>query len=172
MAGEGKKYRDKATGEIKDGNNPFYQFYKHNFKLIRWVIHQNSLAAEVLFFLVENMDKRNALVISQRSLAEALEVTRMTVHRCIKFLQDNKVIKVYKSGNTNVYAVNADIVWQKSHAEKVFARFDAKVYLSKSEQDDQTQVEIEKEFMNHVNTKPKESILDKLNGMPDEQDSL
>jgi hypothetical protein len=151
MAGQGTEYLDKSTGELKEGNNPFYQFYKHNLKIIRWMAKEYPKALEVFLFIVENMDKKNALVISQTTLAEALDIGRTTVFRCIKFLQEKKCLAVYKSGNTNVYAINADIVWQKSHADKVFAKFDAKVYLSKSEQDESiTPINVKTELVGHA----------------------
>lgn len=131
----GIPYIDKATGEPKEGNPYFFQFYKHNFKLIRSLLKENSLASQVFMFIVEHMDGNNALVISQHALSEALGYHRQSIYRAVKHLVEGKYLAVVKSGNTNIYCVNADIVWQDTHEKKTFAKFNARVYVTASEQE-------------------------------------
>jgi len=149
MAGKGTTYVNKDTGEISEGNNPFYQFYEHNLKLIRWMTRENPRALEIFLWLVEHMDGKNAIVVSQPALAEALKIHRSTIHRSILFLREHHCIAVLKSGNTNIYAVNADIVWRDTHENKKFALFDARVYLSLSEQN-QDDIEFKTELLGHA----------------------
>jgi len=145
----GTTYVDKRTGEIYQGNNPFFQFYQHNFKLIRWMMNENPAALKLFLWLVEHMDGKNAIVVSQPTLAEALSYTTRTIQRAIKFLRENECIAVLKSGNTNVYAVNADIVWTNTHEKKKFALFDSKVYLSWNEQN-QDETLFKTELLGHA----------------------
>lgn len=136
MARKGTTYVNQDTGELYEGNNPFFQFYKHNFKLIRWMTKENPRALEIFLWLVEHMDGKNAIVISQPALAQALKIHRSTIHRSITFLRKHECIAILKSGNTNIYAINADIVWQNTHENKKFALFDTKIYISWDEQDE------------------------------------
>ena len=96
---------------------------------------ENPTAVKVFTWLLKQMDKRNALVISQQALAEALGVSRMTIHTSTKYLKEKKAIDVFKSGNVSIYAVNAQIAWKADANGKKYALFDAAVYIAESEQD-------------------------------------
>lgn len=138
---------DKKTGELFEGNPPFFQFRIHNFKLIRKLTSENKIAAELFFFFVENMDKRtNSLIVGQEVLSEVLECSRMTIHRAIKHLIDEKYLQVLKMGVSNVYCINADIVWTKRADELYHARFNTAVYLTSSEQDEETKLKIKQNY--------------------------
>ena len=138
---------NKKTGELFEGNPPFFQFREHNFKLIRKLNEKSPTAANLFFFLVENMDKRtNSLVVSQDALCEILNCTRMTVYNVVKLLVEEKYVQVLKIGVNNVYCINADIVWTKRADELYHARFNAAVYLTSSEQDNETKIKIKKNY--------------------------
>lgn len=146
---------DKKTGELFEGNPPFFQFRKHNFKLIRKLNENSPTAANLFFFLVENMlESSNSLVVSQEALCEVLEISRMTLHRAVKQLIEGKYVQVLKSGVNNVYCINADIVWTKRHNELYHARFNTSVYLTSSEQDEKQKLKIKKSFEKFVNVEP------------------
>ena len=132
----GRYYLDKTTGELRLGNKKFYQFYVHNFKVISQLQRDFSTAVTILFFIIEHMELDNALVISQKALSEVLGISRSTVYRNVEILKNSKIIRVLKTGNSNIYVVNADVVWRKSAEQKKFALFNAKVYLTPSEQDE------------------------------------
>lgn len=127
---------DESTGEISELNNNFVQLYVDNLDLIIKMTEENPTAVRLFTFILKHMDNRNALVISQHALSEALEVGRTTIHNSVSFLKEKQAIAVFKSGNVNVYAVNVQIAW-KSHASgKRYAMFNAKVFISESEQED------------------------------------
>jgi short-subunit dehydrogenase len=138
---------DKKTGEIHEGNPPFFQFKKHNFKMIRKLMDENIIASKMLMFLIENMNEiTNSLIVSQESLSEVLECGRTSIYNATKHLVDGKYIQLLKSGVNNVYCVNADIVWTK-RADQIFhARFNTSVYLTSTEQDEEQKLEIKKRF--------------------------
>lgn len=138
---------DKKTGELFEGNPLFFQFRKHNFKMIEVLIKENQIAARLFMFLVNNMQEPyNSLVVSQEALCEVLEVSRKTVYTALKYLTDRKYVQVLKSGVNNIYCVNADIVWTKRAEEIYHARFNTAVYLTSSEQDEEQKLKIKKHF--------------------------
>lgn len=146
---------DKKTGELFEGNPPFFQFREHNFKLVRKLNEKSPTAANLFFFLVENMDKRtNSLIVSQDALCEVLKCTRMTVYNVVKVLVEEKYIQVLKCGVNNVYCINADIVWTKRHDELYHARFNTSVYLTSSEQDEETKLKIKKNYEKFLGVEP------------------
>lgn len=146
---------DKKTGEIFEGNPPFYQFRKHNFKMIRKLMNENVVASKMFMFLIENMNEgTNSLVVSQDALCEVLECSRMTLYRSIKHLVDKSYVQVLKSGSNNVYCVNADIVWTKRANQTFHARFNTAVYLTESEQEEEQRLNIKKRFEKHLDVEP------------------
>jgi hypothetical protein len=123
------------TGEIEAKNPHFVQFYKENFHIIRKLFRRNGFAGELFLFFTENMDKTNALIVSYQTLQEVYnDVCLRTIQRAIKYLKDNKYIDIKKSGNMNVYCVNASLVWQDYRTNIKYAKFNATVYLSENEQ--------------------------------------
>lgn len=138
---------DKKTGELYEGNPRFFQFRMHNFKLIRKLTSENKVAAELFFFLIENMaEGSNSFIVSQEALSQVLNCSRMTVYRATKHLVEEKYIQILKSGVNSIYCVNADIVWTKRHDDLYHARFNASVYLTSSEQDKEQKLKIMKGF--------------------------
>lgn len=153
-----KSITDKRSGEEIEGNNPFFQLYRHNIKIIRQTITENPMAARLFMFLVENMDNKNAILISQKALEEALDVSIRSVQMAVKYLTDREYIMVLKSGTSNVYCVNADIVWTQRADKKKYAKFEAKVYLTASEQNLETQakIQLQTEYQKVATVKEKE----------------
>jgi hypothetical protein len=145
-------YVDSSTAETVEANPPFVQFYKHSLPVVRKLTKDNSTASQVFLFLVEHMEGDNAIIVSQQAMCEVLGVGRTAIWNAIKYLQDNKYIAVMKSGTSNVYFLNADIVWQQSHDKKRFAKFAARVFLTESEQ-----VEVKKERTVRVQPKRKKA---------------
>lgn len=126
---------DYTSGEISEVNANFIQFYEDKLPLISIMIDENATATKLFLFLVRHMDKRNAIIISQQAITEALGLTRQTISKCIKYLTDKKVLAIFKSGTSNIYAINSQIVWKTNANGKKYALFDARVYITKSEQE-------------------------------------
>lgn len=125
---------DKDTGlfEVK---NPYHvQMYKKHLPTVRMLVKTNPIAGEIFLFFIENMDGTNALVVSYKVLQEITGKSERSVARAVKVLKDKKLVKILKSGNMNVYCVNAEIVWQKAREDIKHAKFRANVYLTKTEQ--------------------------------------
>lgn len=126
---------DYNTGEVTRVNTNFIQFYNDKLPFVNSMIKDDATAVRLFLFLVEHMDKRNAIIISQQAISEALELNRRTIIRCIKYLVEKKALTIFKSGTSNIYAINSQIVWRSNADGKEYALFDARVYISKSEQD-------------------------------------
>lgn len=123
------------TGELEQLNDNFVQLYVDKLDLIIEMTGENPTAVKLFVWLLKHMDKRNALVISQEALAEAMNMHRTTIFRSVNYLKEKKALDILKSGSTNIYAVNAQIAWKSNAGGKRFAHFDAAVYIAESEQD-------------------------------------
>ena len=98
-------------------HSPFSRFAQLNLdtdcgKLCRKLIHKNPSAYEIYDFLVEKADGMNAVVCSVQVLKEALSLSEATIYRAINVLKESEFLDVRKSGTTNVYCLNSDLVWK------------------------------------------------------------
>lgn len=123
------------TGEFEQLNDNFVQVYIDKLDLIIEMTGENPTAVKVFVWLLKHMDKRNALVVSQEALAEAMGMHRTTIFRSVNYLREKKAIDIVKSGSTNIYAINAQIAWKSDANGKRYALFDAAVYIAESEQE-------------------------------------
>lgn len=150
-----KTILNEETGELEEVNINFIQFYTDNMSLIMQMTKDNSTALRVFLWIVQHMDKRNALVISQQALGEALDLGRTTIYVAIKYLQEKKALAVFKTGNSNIYAINKEICWKDIAEHKKHAKFGATVYMSASEQD---LPEFRTTLIGHAERKSKKNI--------------
>jgi hypothetical protein len=130
-----KEVTDFQTGEVKRLNNDFVQLYTDKIPVLLDIMRENRTAGNLFLWLIQHMDNRNALVVSQQALSEALGLGRTTVHYAVNFLKERKAMTVLKSGTTNIYVVNAQIAWKSTANGKDYALFDAAVYIASSEQE-------------------------------------
>lgn len=118
----------------------FYQVNKDNSEYLRSCLKENPKALEVLFFIFDHMDKYNAVVCSYKVFQEALGMGQATVARSIKYLKDHGFLYVYKTGTSNVYVANKDLVWNSWGNNVEYCEFPANIILSASEQEERTKV--------------------------------
>lgn len=148
---------DPKTGEIVAKNAPFYQFKKDTFPHLLRLMESNPFAARLFMFMVNQMNDTNALLISYATLEEIFNKSRRTLSRAIKDLVESRFIQIQKSGNMNIYCINAAIVWTKSRNQIYRAKFNATVIISETEQD----YEVYKERLPVVSTKSTKKKSDK-----------
>lgn len=96
---------------------------------------KNLTAARIFNFLTCNMDRYNAVMVSNLALMEYLEVSRSSVSKGIKFLKDCRLICVYKSGTSNIYALDDTLVWNSRGTNRKFSKFNTNIIISKTEQE-------------------------------------
>lgn len=128
-------YTNPETGEVETKNANFVQLYKDNFQLVSKMAAERPAALRIFLWIAELMDERNALATSQMAICEALDLHRNTVTQAIAYLKKHKVMAIFKIGSSHVYALNNEIVWQDLTGNKKYALFNAKIYLTQSEQE-------------------------------------
>jgi len=134
-----KEARDRAK---KSPFKNFVQVNKDAYKAEDWLMAKSPIAYRIFKFLINNMDGYNAVVCSQVVLQETFGVSRPTIARAIKILKEKKYIDVYKSGTSNIYAINKNIVWNSWGTNYDYAKFGANIILSESEQEKSIQAKI------------------------------
>jgi len=118
----------------------FYQVNKDNSEYLRSCLKENPKALELLFFIFDHMDKYNAVVCSYKAFQEALGMAQATIARSIKYLKEKGFLYIYKSGSSNVYVANKELVWNSWGNNTKYCEFPANVILSKEEQEKRTEV--------------------------------
>ena len=122
----------------KEHTDQFNSCAQINLKHIEDLIILNRLnphALSIFLFILKNMDQYNALVCSQAMLMEYFNLSRSTINRCISDLKKNGFIYITKTGSSNVYLANDNLVWKTSESDVKHCKFPANVILSLSEQD-------------------------------------
>jgi DNA-binding transcriptional regulator YhcF (GntR family) len=106
------------------------------------LIGSKPKAAQLMHLLVANMDRRGAVVVSQKVLTEMMGCSLNTVKRSLKALKDDNWLEVTRIGSerggVNAYMINRRVAWADKRDNQRFAAFDARIILSASEQDQDT----------------------------------
>lgn len=138
---ERKQVIDDKTGELISEreqrvamNKDFVQFYRQHLFTIAKLGQTDPLALAVWLWIVERMGRDNALVCSMAPLVEHFKRSRQTISKKVKLLRQGGYLTVAKTGTTNVYIVNAELVWTSNASQRRNAEFRASVVLSESEQ--------------------------------------
>lgn len=150
-----RKEQEQLTKARKSPFARFYQVNKDNSKYLRSCLDENPKALKLLFFIFDHMDKYNAVICSYQVFQDALEMSSRTVSRCIKYLKDNGFLYVYKSGSSNVYVVNKNLVWNSWGNNVEYCEFPANIILSRIEQGE-TQVRDKRLTTVQVENNPQE----------------
>ena len=114
-------------------NHNFIQLYKHNMAAYRELIKTDPTAAEIFLFLAEYMTTENAVCCGQQVLQEVTGKSRSTVFRSVRSLKQKGFIHVLKTGSSNVYVLNPDVVWSAYKTSKPYCKFEGPILISKSE---------------------------------------
>lgn len=121
---ENKLYRDVDTDELvptqniiipqKDFN--FHKIWLH--KIIQSLDNINNVKSKITYWIIEHLDRKNQLIMTQKAIAEQSGYSLSTVERTMAELQRSDppfLIKVSHS----VYRVNPLLVWKGPHNERV-----------------------------------------------------
>lgn len=129
------KAREEKAEEDKKNYN-FVMMYRNHMPEMRWLMQKSGIASSILNFIMEHMDYKNALICSYAVLMDYFNVSKPTITRAIKLLYDNGFIDILKSGTSNIYIVNYQIVWCSWENQKKYCKFDGKVLISQTENKD------------------------------------
>ncbi len=136
-----KKRREK---EKKSPYDDFLQVNNKMYKAEDWLMSKSPIAYRTFRFLINNMDGYNSVICSYQVLQEQFNVSKETIRRAIKLLKEKQYIEIYKSGTSNVYAINKEIVWKSWGNQHKYAKFGANIILSEIEQEKNIKLKIAK----------------------------
>ena len=119
--------------EKESKNRDFCMFYRHYMLDVASLGKENPNALRVFMFLSQNMDGYNALCISQQALQEALGISRTTLWRAVEYLKHLGWLHVLKTGTSNIYIINPELVWTSYENQKKYCKFPANIIISASE---------------------------------------
>ena len=122
----------------KKSKSPFksyYQVSKKNTVYIRQLAATNPKALELFFFLTEHMNEYNAVICSYKVFEQVLRIKRTRIYECINDLKNLGFLYVYKSGTSNVYVANQELVWNSWEENLKYCKFPANIVLTLDEQD-------------------------------------
>jgi len=133
--------------EQRKKNPPFVQFTNPaGLEAIELLGQSNPKAFQLFMFLCRYMDLKNAVACSQTLLCEALQCSRPTISRAVAFLKDNRYIAVARMGTSNIYHLNADLVWKTEFDKKPMAQLQGTILLSLSEQEEEVRKKVSKQL--------------------------
>lgn len=135
-----QKEQEELKQQRKSPFSRFYQVNKDNSEYLRSCLRENPKALELLFFIFDHMDKYNAVICSYQVFQEALGMSKATIQRSIKYLKDNGFVYIYKTGTSNVYVANKDLVWNSWGNNIDYCEFPANIVLSRSEQEERIKI--------------------------------
>lgn len=139
-----KREEEERQRQRKSPYKRWFQMNKDAWKAEDWLMGKSPIAYRIFRFLINNMDSYNAIMCSYQVIQEQFNVSKPTITRAIKLLKENQYIDVYKSGTSNVYAINKQIAWNSWGNNFKHGKFSANIILSESEQEKQTQLKIQK----------------------------
>lgn len=70
------------------------------------------------FWIIDHLDRENKLIMTQRAIAEATNMSLQTVSRTIKALQEGTPAFLVKI-NSGAYRVNPEVVWKGSYSNRM-----------------------------------------------------
>ena len=117
-------------------NKNFIQMYDKGFDRVIAIIEEYPLAAKLYMFLAKHIEPgTGALVASQQSLAEELNVSVRSIQRATKWLDENNIVLRIKLGAGSIYAycLDPDEVWKSWNTNKKSAAFNTKTLARKKD---------------------------------------
>lgn len=138
---ERKQVIDEKTGELISENEQhvamnrdFVQFYRSQLHTVAELGRSDPLALAIWLWIVERMGRDNALVCSMAPIIEHFQKSRQTISKKIALLRTKGYLGVAKTGTTNIYIANAELVWTSNASKRRTAEFRARVVVAESEQ--------------------------------------
>jgi DNA-binding transcriptional MocR family regulator len=120
-------------GKEKPNTYGWLQFEKRGLKELQTLATRSPAAMGTLMYMLNNMSRSNALVVSQKAIAAELGLSLKSIGNSIKLLTEHHFIQAIKVGNTSVYVVNSKVAWQGERGAR-YAAFGADVVAIESEQ--------------------------------------
>lgn len=132
--GQTQEERDKIAFELQ--KSPFDEWVQLNKQGLQHLMLLNTispLATNILYFLIENSNNYNCVIVSQSTLGKIFKKSNTSINLAIKKLKEHNFINIQKDGRGNMYFVNANLVWKSYGTNHKFAEFNAKIIFSQEE---------------------------------------
>jgi DNA-binding transcriptional MocR family regulator len=107
------------------------------------LMDRSAVAAKLMHLLVSRVADHNAVVISQKTIAELMNVTDRTVRTALKILEADRWIEIRQigeRGTVNAYVLNDRVVWSGDRDGIRYSLFSAAVVVSDEEQPDRNEL--------------------------------
>lgn len=108
------------------------------------LIDKAPKAAKLMHILTARIGENNAVVVSQKTLAELMSCSRRTVQRAVEVLVQDRWIEVRQigeSGTVNAHIINDRVAWSGKRDGIRYSLFSATVVISENEQPDAADIE-------------------------------
>ena len=108
------------------------------------LIRRSPLAAQVMHILTSQVGEHNAVVISQKALAQLVGGSERGVRDALALLQSDNWIETRQiggRGTVNAYIINDRVAWNGKRDGIRYSLFSARVILSEEEQPDRDQLD-------------------------------
>lgn len=128
--------KKQQQNEKKSSFDDFAQLNLKNTEYLISLNNHNPNALNILLFFMQHATGLNKVMMSQKAIMEYFGLSRSTVARSITVLKKQGFIYILKSGTSNVYILNDDLVWKSWGKNHQYCEFPVNVILSMSEQTD------------------------------------
>ncbi len=124
---------EKEREEAKK-NRGFAQIYDKNANATLQAVALKSGQAMAMFlWMIENMDNKGGILVSNVTLAEIFQIAPQNISRALKVLRDAGVIMTMRTGGSSLHALNPEVAWRSTNDGKRYALFNASVIVSEKE---------------------------------------
>ena len=121
-----------AEGQEKDFN--FHKIWlEHLIQSVDGIVNKKLKLA---FWIIDNLDKENKLVATQRKIAEKTGMSLFTVTETMKALQEGDM-PFLKKINSGAYLVNPDIIWKGNTGPRMAVVYEFDKMTSQQPEDDE-----------------------------------
>lgn len=111
----------------------FVQITRGYLQDMRELSRRSPAAHQILWLLTERMNRTNAVVMSQATMAQILGYSASTIKRGVALLKTERWVQTVNIGTANGYIVNSKVLWRDKGGKR-YASFFAEVVISADEQ--------------------------------------
>jgi len=126
-------------------------------------------SSRVMHLMLARMGENNAVIMSQKTIAELLSCDVRTVRRAISMLREHRWIEVRQIGDrgtVNAYIINDRVAWTGKRDDIRYSLFSAAVVLSDREQPDRDELDQQQPLRRLPSLYRDERQLPSGNGLP------
>ena len=111
------------------GFNNFIQLNCDHIRLLQNMACNHGKELGLLLFLAENANKRNEICVCYRTLGERIGKSVSTVKRHMKYLKNEKLIEIKRSGMYTIVVINPHVIWKSKNANRLQCDFSKSIFI-------------------------------------------